>query len=93
MLQVYKKVEKSLSNPYGVIAVQSLEDLGKPFLLCLSAQDNHNKSVFGIIKEGARAARVNTTDEMGAGFKIDDFPISFLGLKFEKDDCYKKIFE
>ena len=93
MLQVYKKVEKSLDNPYGAISIQNLEELNKPFLLCLSAHDSNPKSIFGIIKEGARAARVNTTDEMAARFKIDEFPIAFLGLKFEKDDSYKKNYE
>ncbi len=93
MLQVYKKVEKSLDNPYGAISIQNLEELNKPFLLCLSAQDSNPKSIFGIIKESARAARVNTTDEMAARFKIDEFPIAFLGLKFEKDDSYKKNYE
>ncbi len=93
MLQVYKKVEKSLDNPYGAVTIQDLEELNKPFLLCLSAQDSNPKSIFGIIKEGARAARVNTTDEMAARFKIDEFLIAFLGLKFEKDDSYKKNYE
>lgn len=93
MLQVYKKIEKSLDNLYGAVSIQNLEELNKPFLLCLSAQDSNPKSIFGIIKEGARAARVNTTDEMAAGFKIDEFPIAFLGLKFEKDDSYKKNYE
>lgn len=93
MLQVYKKVEKSIDNPYGTVSIQSLEELNKPFLLCLSAQDTHPKSIFGIIKEGARAARVNTTDEMAARFKIDEFPIAFLGLKFEKGEIYKNNYE
>lgn len=93
MLQVYRKVEKSLDNPYGVVSIQSLKELDKPFLLCLSAQDNHPKSVFGMIKEGARAARVNTTDEMAAGFKINEFPVAFLGVKFIKDDLYQKNYE
>ena len=77
MLQVYKKVEKSLDNPYGAISIQNLEELNKPFLLCLSAHDSNPKSIFGIIKEGARAARVNTTDEMAARFKIDELPQLF----------------
>lgn len=93
MLQVYKKVEKSLDNLNGVELIQKLEELNKPFLLCLSAQDNNPNSVFGIIKEGARAARVNTKDEMAAGFKINEFPVAFLGLKFQKDDSYNKNYE
>lgn len=93
MLEVYKKVEKSLNNLYGVELIQKIEELNQPFLLCLSAQDNNPKSVFGIIKEGARAARVNTKDEMAAGFKINEFPVAFLGLKFQKDESYNKNYE
>lgn len=93
MLQVYKKVEKSLDNPYGVVSIQDLEELNNPFLICLSAQDAIPKSVFGVVKEGARAARVYTTDEMAARFKIDEFPVSFLGLEFAKDDTYKESYE
>lgn len=93
MLQLYRKMEKSLDNPSGFVSIQNLEELEHPFLLCLSAQDNHMKSVLGVITEGARAARVNTTDEMAAGFKIEEFPVAFLGLKFEKDDSYKESYE
>jgi len=93
MLSIYKKVEKKEDNLYGAISINSIEELKKPFLLCLSAQDNNNKSVFGIIKEGARAARVYTTDEIGAGFKIDEFPVDFLGVKFTGDEIYKNNYE
>lgn len=93
MLEVYKKVEKSMENLYGTITITSIDELEKPFLLCLSAQDMNPKSVFGIIKEGARAARVNTTDEVAAGFKISEFPVDFLGLKFEKDEIYQRNYE
>lgn len=93
VLKVYKKVEKSLDNPFGILDVHSLKDLDKPFLLCLSAQDNYAKSIFGMIKMGANAARVNTTEEFAAGFKIDEFPVDFLGLSFEKDDNYKNSYE
>ncbi len=93
MLQVFKRIEKSLDNPYGVISVQKLEELNGPFLICLSAQDMHEKSVFGMIRTGAVAARVNTSEEFGAKFKIDEFPVHFLGMRFEKDDTYKRNFE
>lgn len=92
MLSIYKKVEKKDDNLYGAISISGIE-IKKPFLLCLSAQDNYNKSVFGIIKEGARAARVYTTDEIGACFKIDDFPIDFLGVKFTSDEMYKSNYD
>lgn len=93
MLQVYKRVEKSLDNPYGVISVQKLEDLNGPFLICLAALDMHEKSVFGLIRTGAIAARVNTSEEFGARFKIDEFPVHFLGMRFEKDETYQKNYE
>ena len=92
MLSIYKKVEKKDDNLYGAISISGIE-IKKPFLLCLSAQDNYNKSVFGIIQEGARAARVYTTDEIGACFKIDDFPIDFLGVKFTSDEMYKSNYD
>lgn len=93
MLEVYKKVEKTKDNPYGVVLIQNIEELNRPFLLCLSAQDTHPKSIFGMIKQGAKAARVNTTDEFAAGFKIDEFPIDFLGVKFLRDAAYKNNYE
>lgn len=93
MLEVYKKIEKTMDNPYGTIKITNIDELKKPFLLCLSAQDMNPKSVFGIIKEGARAARVNTTDEVAAGFKIGEFPVDFLGLSFEKDEIYQRNYE
>lgn len=93
MLEVYKRVEKTKDNPYGAVLVQNINQLDKPFLLCLSAQNTHPKSIFGIIKQGARAARVNTTDEFAAGFKIDEFPIDFLGVKFLRDASYQNNYE
>ena len=79
MLSVYKKCEKSVDNPYGIIEIKELD---RPFLMCISAQGQMDKSVFGIIKEGARAARVRTSDEYAAGYKIDEMPIDFLGIKY-----------
>ncbi len=83
MNTLYKKCEKSLDNPYGVEKIEDLSNYDKPFLLCISPQDMIDKSVFGIIKEGARAARVRTSDEYASGFKIDEMPIDFLGIKYE----------
>jgi hypothetical protein len=82
MLQIYKKCEKSVNNPYGVKEIKDLANYDRPFLLCISAQDQIDKSVFGIIKEGARAARVRTSDELAGGFKIDEMPLDFLGIKY-----------
>lgn len=93
MLTVYKKVEKTLENPSGIIEISNPEELDKPFLLCISAQDNNDKSIYGIIREGSQAARVYTTQEVAAGFKIDDMPVDFLGLRFVKDDTYNRNYE
>ena len=83
MLRLFKKCEKSVNNPYGVKEIKDFDTYDQPFLLCISAQDKNDKSVFGIIKEGARAARVRTSDELAGGFKIDEMGIDFLGLKCE----------
>ncbi len=87
MLSVYKKCEKSIDNPYGIKEMTKLE---KPFLMCISAQGQMDKSVFGIIKEGARAARVRTSDEYAAGYKIDEMPIDFLGIKYTHETIKDK---
>lgn len=93
MLTIYKKIEKKLDNPAGIVPIHEIDELNKPFLLCLSAQDNIDKSIYGIIREGAQAARVYTTEEVASGFKIDELPIDFLGVRFVKDDVYKKSYE
>lgn len=85
MIKIYKKCEKSTDNLFGIKEID-LDNYNKPFLLCISAQEKDDKSVFGIIKEGARAARVRTTDEYAAGYKIDEMPIDFLGLKFDNKE-------
>jgi 3-dehydroquinate synthase len=81
MLRVFKKCEKSIDKLYGVKEIVDFENYDEPFLMCISSQDSIDKSVFGLIKEGARAARVRTSDEIAAGFKIDEMPIDFLGIK------------
>ena len=87
MEAIYKKCEKSIDNPRGVIQIDNLSDYDKPFLFCISPQEILDKSVFGTIKEGARAARVRTSDELAGGFKIDEMPFDFLGIKHDfKED-------
>lgn len=93
MINVYKRVEKTKENPYGIVEITDTELLNRPFLLSLSAQDNYDKSTFGMIRTGAQAARVYTTMEDVAGFKIDEMPIDFLGLRFVSDDNYKDNYE
>lgn len=85
MFTVYKKCEKSLDNLHGVVEVENPSELDKPFLFCLAAQESYEKSVFGVIKEGARAARVRTTDEYAGGFKIDEMPVYFLGALYKRN--------
>ena len=93
MLNIYKRVEKSLDNLSGIVEIQRVEELERPFLLCLSAQDNYDKSIYGIIKKGAQAARVYTSEEAAAGFKIDNMPADFLGLRFRSDNVYTNNYE
>ncbi len=92
MINIYKKREKSLENPSGYVEIKN-EDIKGPFLLCISAQDFLDKSVFGIVREGAHAARCYTSQEYAGGFKIDKCPIDFLGLKFRPDDKYQYNYE
>lgn len=92
MISIYKKCEKALSNPSGIKRVD-VQELNKPFLLCLSAQDFMDKSVFGTIREGAHAARLYTTQELAGGFKINNCPVDFLGLKFKSDEKYQYNYE
>ncbi len=85
MINVYKKVEKSKDYPSGYMEISDSE-LDKPFLLCISAQDNFDKSIFGTIRQGVQAARVYNTKDFGAGYKVLKFPVDFLGFRFVKDD-------
>ena len=48
-----------------------------------------DRSIYGIIREGAQGARVYTTQEEAAGYKIDEMPVQFLGLRFKKDEVYQ----
>ena len=86
MFTVYRKCEKSLDNLHGIVEVENPSELDKPFLFCLAAQESYEKSVFGVIKEGARAARVRTTDEYAGGFKIDEMPVYFLGALYKRNN-------
>ena len=93
MLNVYKKCEKSVDNPKGIIKINSISELNNPLLICLTSQDQIDSSVFGIIKEGARAARIRTSDELAGGFKIDDVKIDFIGIKYEEDGLFESLDE
>lgn len=89
MFTIYQKCEKSIDNPYGIIEIKEPEHLDKPFLLCLAAQETNKKSVFGVIREGAQAARVRTSKELAGGFKIDEVPAAFLGIYHDKKENTK----
>ena len=93
MISVYKKIEKTQENFYGTVEITDNKLLNRPFLLSLSAQDNYDESIFGMIRTGAQAARVYTTMEASAGFKIDEMPVDFLGLRFVSDDNYKNNYD
>lgn len=90
MINIYKKIEKNSDNPSGIVEIKDLIELDKPFLICISAQNNHDKSIYGLIRQGAQAARVYTTEENAARFKIDEMPVDFLGVRFIRDDNYQK---
>lgn len=93
MITIYKKEEKNIDNPSGIIKINDITTLNKPFLLCLSAQDNHDNSIYGIMREGASIARVFTTNEVASKYKINDFPVDFLGLRYQKDSKNRTNYE
>ena len=84
MLEIYKKCEKTPTNPYGYTKVEEQE---RPFILCISAQDNHDKSIFGMMSIGVQAARCATSEDPGALYKMEDMPVDFLGMRFQKDEA------
>lgn len=87
MINIYRKCEKSIDNIYGIKKIESLDEIDRPFLFCISPKEDDN-STFGIIKEGARACRVRTTDELSGGFKIDEMGALFLGFREENDGVF-----
>ncbi len=93
MMKIFRKSEKTLENPLGVEEITNYESYDKPFMFCISAQDSYDKSIYGIVKEGARAARVRTSDELAGGFKINEMPFDFLGVKYEYNGIKDKTHE
>ena len=75
-------------NTSGFQVIPNVKNLERPFLLCLSARDNLSKFIYGMMREGAQAARLLTTQEVAAGFKLNEFPIDILGVRFQKDENY-----
>ena len=79
-MELYQKITKTPSNIYGTELCTENPFLKGPVLLCISAQSRLPKSVFGITKKGMQAARVRTTDDIGACFDVSNFPITFLSI-------------
>ena len=89
MLKIYKKTNKSRRNMYGFKEITNINALKNPMLLCISNNNNFNKSIFGIMRDGAHAARVHTTQEAAAKFNLGCTPIDFLGVRFSEDKEFK----
>jgi len=81
MLNIYKKINKTRNNMYGIKEITNAKDLNRPFLLCISNNDT-DKSIFGIIRDGAHAARMHTTQECANKFDLEKTPIDFIGVRF-----------
>ena len=92
MITIYNKVDKSMENTSGFQVIPDVSVLERPFLLCISTKNNLSKSIYGMIREGAQAARVLTTQGVAAGFMLDPFPIDFLGFRFEQDQDYQQAY-
>lgn len=85
MITIYNKIDKSMDNTSGAQIVTNVRYLERPILLCLSPNNSYEKSIYGVMRAGAQAARLLTTKEMAARFKTNDFPIDILGVKFHSD--------
>ena len=85
---VYKKVNKSKSNPMGFVELGADNNpFTKPCLLCLSAQIGHDKSVFGAAKVGAAMSRCRVRGHYMGGLDIDSMPISYLASRvYEREE-------
>ena len=83
MLELYKKINKSIEYPKGARKILEGENpfLEGPCLLCLCPQSRDDKSIFGLTKMGIRMARVRTKGYNGAKISLDEVPVSFLTIK------------
>lgn len=84
MVTLYKKVDKTKENLYG-FDVLNKDDISllKPTMICLSAQASYSKSIFGIVREGMRAARLRTSQGVAGKYALNDFPINFVGVHYD----------
>lgn len=83
MFELYKKVSKSLEYTKGAKKILEGENpfAEGPCLLCISAQNQADKSIFGLTKLGARMAKVRVAGNSGARIPLDEVPIRFLSIK------------
>ena len=87
MVTLYKRVEKTKSNLHGFITLDKNDNpLKYPTMICLSAQASHPKSVFGIVREGMRAARLRTSQGKAGNYALNGFPINFVGITYDYKD-------
>ena len=90
MLTIYNKIDKNMENTSGFQVVSDIEMLERPFLLCISAYDNFSKAIYGIMREGAQALRLQTTQGPAARFVLNEFPVDVLGIRFEEDEFFQQ---
>lgn len=88
MITIYNKIDKTMANTSGFQIVPEIDMLERPFLLCISSKNNLSKSIYGIMREGAQAARLQTTQGAAGRFILDDFPVDILGVRFQGDEEY-----
>lgn len=90
MITIYNKIDKCMENTSGAQVIANIDYLERPILLCLSPNNCYEKSVYGIMRAGAQAARLLTSKEMAARFKTNDFPVDILGIKFHNDQSNRE---
>lgn len=84
MITLYRRVEKTKNNLRGIEELNRENNpLLHPTMICLSAQGSYPKSVFGIVREGMRAARLRTSQGVAGKYALNQFPINFVGVKYD----------
>lgn len=88
MYQLYEKVPKTKEYIYGSKPIEQETNpfLEGPCLLCISAQNTREKSVFGVTKEGMKMARLRVRNEPNAKYDLRKFPVKFLSIRLERDE-------
>ncbi len=83
MFELYKKVDKSIQYPNGAkFILRTRSPFGSsPCLLCISAQDQDDKSIYGFAKAGASMARIRVKGNDGARIPLNEIPVSILSIK------------